>query len=203
MNFKTLAAITIIASLSFSMNAQTSKKVLSAHNSIHREQLANAKSKLDKSVIAGMLKEDVAKREAQVSYLSPESAAMMSDLLKEANRHLGKPYRSGSKGPSAFDCSGFSSYVYKQFGYTLSPCSRTQYSEGVKVDRKELREGDLVFFTSRRSGKNVGHVGIVVSADNQSGQFKFIHAARTGIKVDKCEGYYANRYIGARRIVTE
>lgn len=203
MNFRTITAVALVFACGMTVSAKTSRKALSAHQSIHREQLANVKSKLDKTVIADMLKEDVAKREISTPSLSAESSAMISDLLTEANKHLGKPYRSGAKGPKAFDCSGFSSYVYRQFGITISPSSRTQYTEGVKVDRKELRAGDLVFFTSRRSGKNVGHVGIVVSADNETGKFKFIHAARTGIKVDNCEGYYAGRYVGARRIITE
>ena len=69
------------------------------------------------------------------------------------------------------------------------------------MERKKLQTGDLVFFTSRRSGSSVGHVGIVVSADPQTGDFKFIHAARTGIKVDDCKGYYEGRYLGARRII--
>ena len=78
--------------------------------------------------------------------LSPESQTMINDLLAEANKHIGKPYRHGMKGPNAFDCSGFTSYVYKQFGYSISPASRIQYTDGVKVDRKHLRKGDLVFF---------------------------------------------------------
>ena len=71
------------------------------------------------------------------------------------------------------------------------------------MERNDLRKGDLVFFTSRRSGKNVGHVGIVVSADNESGDFKFIHASVKGVKVSDFEGYYLGRYVGARRIITE
>lgn len=195
--------IIVAASSAAGAFAQTPSKALSAHNRIHQQQLANVKLGMDKSVITGMLKEDVSKRENAVKALSSENMAMINDLLSEANRHLGKPYRAGSKGPKAFDCSGFSSYVYRQFGYNISPSSRDQYKEGEKIDRKELRKGDLVFFTSRRSGKNVGHVGIVVSADNQTGEFKFIHAARTGIKVDNCAGYYEGRYLGARRIIND
>lgn len=93
---------------------------------MHREQLANVNSRLDRSVINNMIKEDVSKRESAVAAsLSPESSAMINDLLKEANKHIGKPYRHGSKGPKAFDCSGFSSYVYKQFGYTISLLAHT------------------------------------------------------------------------------
>lgn len=203
MIFKTLFATTIILACGLSVSAQTSDKTRAAHNRIHQEQLANVKSKLDKRVVADMLKEDIAKREMKADGLSQESQEMIADLLSEASKHIGKPYVHGAKGPRAFDCSGFSSYVYKQFGYTISPSSRAQYNEGISVDRKDLRKGDLVFFTSRRSGKNVGHVGIVVSADNSTGQFKFIHASIKGVKISDFEGYYVNRYIGAKRIITE
>lgn len=204
MNFRTLTAVTALLLCGIATNAQTSAKARAAHDHIHRQQLANAKSRLDKTVISNMLKEDIAKREsAEEAGLSDESSAMITDLLTEARKHIGKPYVHGAKGPRAFDCSGFSSYVYSQFGYSLSPSSRTQYTQGVSVSRKNLRKGDLVFFTSRRSGKNVGHVGIVVSADNETGNFKFIHASIKGVKISDFEGYYVGRYIGAKRIITE
>lgn len=182
--------------------AQSSSKSRKAHQKIHSEQLANAKIGMDKSVIANMMKDELASRE-EVNALSVESQSMIKDLLGEANKYIGRPYRHGAKGPSAFDCSGFTSYIYRQFGYSISPASRTQYTEGVSVNRNDLRKGDLVFFTSRRSGKNVGHVGIVVSADNETGNFKFIHASIKGVKVSDFEGYYVPRYVGARRIITE
>lgn len=203
MNCKTLIAAAFFLVSGVIANAQTPVKVLSAHNKIHHEQLSNVKSRLDKNVITNMLKDDVAKRETSESDLSEESARLISDLLGEANRYIGRPYVHGAKGPRAFDCSGFTSYVYRQFGYKISPSSRTQYTEGTKVDRKDLRKGDLVFFTSRRSGKNVGHVGIVVSADNSTGNFKFIHASIKGVKVSDFEGYYLGRYVGARRIIND
>ena len=199
-----LAGIMLVA-CAVTGNSETKKQALRAHNEIHRSQLANVKSsKMDASVIGNLLKDDVAKREnSVVKGLSAENDRMLNDLLCEARKHIGKPYRHGSKGPKAFDCSGFSSYVYRQFGISLSPASRMQYTQGEKVDRKELRKGDLVFFTSRSSCRNVGHVGIVVEADNKTGAFSFIHASIRGVKIDNCEGYYAGRYIGARRVVTD
>lgn len=128
---------------------------------------------------------------------------VIDDLITEARKHIGKPYVHGAKGPRAFDCSGFSSYVYRQFGYKISPASRMQATEGVKVANGDLRKGDLVFFTSRSSGGGVGHVGIVVSADNATGKFKFIHASIRGVKISENEGYYRSRYLGARRIITD
>lgn len=174
-----------------------------AHMDAHRRQLANAKSShIDRSVITDFIIEDVRKRE-EPAKLSVATSSMLDDLLAEARTHIGKRYRHGAKGPSAFDCSGFSSYVYRQFGYNISPSSRDQYTQGTPVDRKNLRKGDLVFFTSRNSGKSVGHVGIVVSADNDKGTFKFIHASIKGVKISDFEGYYVGRYIGAKRIINE
>lgn len=210
MNLKSIICSLAIVCGTMVSVAQTSPNALSqgaknTHHKAHRQMLANVKSsKLDRSVVNDLLKNDIAKRESEV--LKGESAEhqqLVADLLKEANKHLGKPYRHGMKGPYAFDCSGFTSFVYKQFGYSISPASRIQYTDGEKVDRKNLRKGDLVFFTSRSSGKNVGHVGIVVNADNETGAFKFIHASIRGVKISECEGYYANRYVGARRIIND
>lgn len=182
-------------------------KTLKIHQMAHKQQLANAKMRMDKSVLKDFVKTDVDRREAEAlgeKALSAESSAMLGDLLKEARKHLGKRYRSGAKGPSAFDCSGFSSYVYRQFGFELSSSSRAQFLQGEEVGRDELREGDLVFFTGRNRRGGVGHVGIVVSADNEKGTFRFIHASTSGgIKIDGCDGYYAPRFLGARRVITE
>ena len=78
-----------------------------------------------------------------------------------------------------------------------------QYTQGTPVARNDLRKGDLVFFTSRSSGKNVGHVGIVWEADNEKGTFKFIHASIRGVRISDFEGYYVPRYVGAKRIITK
>lgn len=205
MKFGTILSTLAIVATAIAGNAQTHHSSRSMHQKMHQQQLAAASiNKMDRSVVKDLIKDDVANRESKVvAGMSAETDRMLSDLLKEAHKHIGKPYRHGMKGPSAFDCSGFSSYVYKQFGYTISPASRAQYTEGTAIDRKQLRKGDLVFFTSRSSGRNVGHVGIVIDADNETGKFKFIHASIKGVRVNECEGYYEKRYVGARRIVAD
>lgn len=203
MNIKTaLTTLIISAAAILPVSAQSTGSSREAHRRAHQAQLANAKYRMDKSVINGFIKQDVEKKELS-SPLSAESTALVADLLKESHKHLGKRYVHGAKGPSQFDCSGFTSYVYKQFGYSLNPASRAQFLQGEEVKRNDLRKGDLVFFTSRRSGGNVGHVGIVVSADNEKGTFKFIHASIKGVKVSDFDGYYVPRYLGARRIITD
>ena len=128
----------------------------------------------------------------------------ISNLLDEAMSHIGARYRSGSKGPYSFDCSGFTSYVFKQLGSAnIGSSSRDQYARNIPVSRDEMQRGDLVFFTSPRSGRGVGHVGIVVDVDPVSGTFNFIHASSSeGVKVsNSTDGFYARRFIGVRRVL--
>ncbi|MDE5586133.1 MAG: C40 family peptidase [Muribaculaceae bacterium] len=200
---KTRLYIAIAMILMCGLPQMSQAKTRNAHAEAHRQQLAAAKNiGLDKSTITKMVEADIASRESAKS-ISAETDELLNDLLNEARSHMGKRYSSGSKGPNAFDCSGFSSYVYRQFGIKLSPSSSDQYNnEGEKVDRKELRKGDLVFFKGRSTRGGVGHVGIVVDAD-EKGNFTFIHAATSkGITISNCnEPYYASRFVGGKRVI--
>ena len=141
--------------------------------------------------------------------MAAEEAASDSPLamamVDYASKFIGTLYRSGASGPSAFDCSGFTSYVYKNFGITLSRSSRTQYLEGEKVSINNVKPGDLLFFSSRGSGRGrVGHVAMVVSVDNEAGTCRFIHAStKRGVVYQNFPdgGYYQRNFIGARRII--
>lgn len=204
---KLVLTLLIICCSAMTCGAQEANTSL-LHRQAHRDLLANAaKSRLDNNVLQDMMLRDFAVRgEAEeADGMSAELTQMLGDLLKEARSHLGKRYRSGAKGPSAFDCSGFAGYVFRQFGVTLGASSRDQFGQGEKVERESLRPGDLVFFTGRNSrSRTVGHVGIVVTADNESGNFTFIHASTTGgIKIDGSTGYYSGRYMGARRVLAD
>lgn len=133
--------------------------------------------------------------------VSNYDVASMENLMDEAFSLIGTRYRSGASGPGGFDCSGFTSYLYRQMGIELNRSSRGQYTQGEAVANNNLQTGDLVFFTSPRSGKGIGHVGIVVDYDPINGNFSFIHASIKGVKVSKSnEPYYSRRYVGARRI---
>lgn len=197
----------IILSVAFAAIPTIAQKSKDVHREMHSHLLANAKVGIDKSVIQSYIKQEVENKEIKSGFegLSEESIAMISDLLDEARSHTGKKYVYGSKGPNTFDCSGFTGYVFNQFGINIGTSSRGQYTLGTEVSKKNLRPGDLVFFTSPRSGKGVGHVGIVVSADHENQTFKFIHASVSkGIRIsDSSESYYVKRYIGAKRIINE
>lgn len=128
-----------------------------------------------------------------------------TDIVNTAMKYIGVPYRSGRMSPkTGFDCSGFTTFVFKKENIQLTRSSRSQFLEGTEISKLEhLQKGDLVFFggSSRRSN-TIGHVGIVTDVNPSTGTFSFIHASRTGIRVSSSdEPYYAKRYVGARRVL--
>ena len=128
--------------------------------------------------------------------VSSSSQSKGNDLISYAYKYMGKPYVWGAEGPRSFDCSGFTKYVYKAFGVNLPHYTGSQIGEGSSVSRKNLKQGDLVFFNT--DGSSVSHVGIYVSND------EFIHASSGSGKItvsNLSEGYYNSKYVGARRIL--
>lgn len=135
------------------------------------------------------------------------AAQVAEDITEYAAQFLGRKYVWGATGPKNFDCSGFTSYVFRKQGIELHRTSRAQYTQGEKVDRDDLQPGDLMFFSSPRSGKGkVGHVAIVVDVDENTNQVTFIHAStKKGITYQKFPdgGYYSRNYIGAKRVISD
>jgi cell wall-associated NlpC family hydrolase len=125
-------------------------------------------------------------------------------IIRYAGNFMGTPYRMGGNTPKGFDCSGFTQYVFKEFNYHLPRTTEEQGKMGAKIaKKKDLKPGDLVFFTgNNQRSKRVGHVGIVVDV-NGRGNFRFIHASTTrGVMISRdTESYYKSRYLLARRIV--
>lgn len=139
--------------------------------------------------------------EAKVSV--PYNSMFGESVVKTALQYLGARYRSGMSGPTAFDCSGFTSFVYGKENVSILRSSRSQFTQGTPIARiSDLKKGDLVFFGGSGRTRSVGHVGIVTDVDPSGSNFSFVHASRSGVKVsDSNEAYYSRRYIGARRIV--
>lgn len=117
-------------------------------------------------------------------------------IVRTASRFQGVRYRWGGSSRSGFDCSGFTRYIFRhKAGVELPHSASAQFRMGKRVPRDQLKPGDLVFFQTYRRGAS--HVGIYI------GNGKFIHAssARGRVRVDSLnEGYYRQRYLGARRI---
>jgi len=117
-------------------------------------------------------------------------------VVDYAKRFLGVPYVYGGNGPSSFDCSGFTKYVYAHFGYTLNRIAADQVKNGVYVDKSNLAPGDLILFANTSSGY-IGHVGIYIGND------QFIHASTNSyeVRIDRLSGYYSTVYHSARRVL--
>ncbi len=123
-------------------------------------------------------------------------SSLGQQIVDYAKQYLGTPYVYGGNGPNSFDCSGYTSYVYRHFGYTLNRTASGQLSNGTSVSKSELQPGDLVFFKYNTT-KAAPHVGIHI------GDGQFIHASTNTytVKIDNLtSGHYANVYVGARRL---
>ncbi|MPQ43254.1 bacteriocin biosynthesis protein [Clostridium tarantellae] len=107
--------------------------------------------------------------------VAPPSGQSADALVNYAYQFIGRPYVYGATGPNAFDCSGFTQYVFGKLGYGLSRTTFTQVNEGSYVPRDQLAKGDLIF--TRPSASGPQHVGIY------AGNGQMIHAARPGVGV--------------------
>lgn len=146
-------------------------------------------------------------------------------IVENATKLLGLPYVYGKQGPDAFDCSGLTSYVFKQAGIIIPRTSLEQGNSGKPVSKEELQPGDLVFFDTRSTNdpsdigvdtsdligllpdlnstqssfipSKVTHVGIYL------GQNKFIHASSGAemkvVVADLNNKYFTQRYLFAKR----
>lgn len=124
------------------------------------------------------------------------SASADSKMDAVITKTLGTSYKMGGTSLAGFDCSGFTSYVFKNLGLTLPRTSQAQYKTGTAVSKTNLREGDLVFFNT--SGRGVSHVGIYV------GNGKFSHSSSSrGVTITSLsDSYWSKRYVGAKRVMS-
>ncbi|CAA7196201.1 Murein DD-endopeptidase MepS/Murein LD-carboxypeptidase [Chryseobacterium potabilaquae] len=125
----------------------------------------------------------------------------MSDILKDAEKYIGTPYKFGGNTSSGFDCSGFTVKVFQENDYQLPRRSLDQAATGKKIDIKEVKPGDLLFFATA-GGSRVSHVGIVHDIGS-NGEIKFIHASTSkGVMISSLnEKYWNKAYLHAQRVL--
>ena len=134
---------------------------------------------------------------AQVDASVAASSGKGSQIAQYALQYVGCPYVYGGSSPSGFDCSGFTTYVMKHFGYTINRTASSQMDNGTSVSKSQLQPGDLVFFNSGNSSKRATHVGIYTG----NGQFVHASTSTTGVIIsDLNSSYYSSTYVGARRL---
>jgi cell wall-associated NlpC family hydrolase len=110
---------------------------------------------------------------------------------------VGRPYRNGGADPDGFDCSGFTRYVFAQYGIQLPREVKDQFEVGGPVEPDEIALGDLLFFTTVAAGAS--HVGISLGGD------RFVHApsSKGVVRIERTTtAYWSQRYVGARRIIS-
>ncbi|PST82186.1 NlpC/P60 family protein [Pedobacter yulinensis] len=122
------------------------------------------------------------------------TADVVLDFAKDL---IGVPYRYASGSPSkGFDCSGFVTYVFRNFGFRVPRSSHEYAQAGKPVKLADAKPGDVILFTGTNSRvRRIGHVGIITSVNN--GEVEFIHSSsgrEKGVTITSLnEGYYKRR----------
>ena len=125
-----------------------------------------------------------------------DAVSLRADVLGIARRQLGSAYVYGASTPGAFDCSGLSSYVYRNAGRSIHREADSQMQDGLIIAKENLQVGDLVFFRASGSPWLASHVGIY------AGDGMLIHSSTSKgvIYSSLSQSYYYGTYVGARRI---
>lgn len=158
----------------------------------------NGKTGYVRSDYMTITKEALSSRGTEAAAASAASSKG-SEIVAYAKQYLGVKYVYAGASSKGFDCSGYTMYVMKHFGYNLPYTATGQMGYGTSVAKSALQPGDLVFFCdpSRSGGKAASHVGIYIGSN------QFIHASSGGGKVQidsLSKAYYAKYYVGARRL---
>lgn len=141
--------------------------------------------------------------------VTSSSSVKGTEVVNYAKQFLGVPYVYGGASKSGFDCSGFTMYVYKNFGISMRHGAQAQAKLGTVVNadkssasslKQNLQPGDLVFFLDYETMDEIGHCGIYIGDGN------FIHASSGSgycVKINSLlpGEYYNTRYCAARRII--
>ena len=125
-------------------------------------------------------------------------------LIGFAKKLIGIPYRYATSNPDVgFDCSGFVSYVFKNFGFKVPRSSSEFVTTGKPVSLQDAKVGDVLIFTgSNPKVRKIGHVGIIYSINGD--EIHFIHASSgkaNGVTITPLNTYYKSRFIKAVSII--
>jgi cell wall-associated NlpC family hydrolase len=141
---------------------------------------------------------EIARTDPSTDVLAPvrHSAESVQNLFSDVKQYLGIRYRFGGQTPSGFDCSGFVRFMFsRSLDMQLPRSSREMSAIGTRVQRNELKPGDLVFFQNAKN--RINHVGIFI------GNNTFVHSSLSrGITRDKLnESYFDKRFATGVRVL--
>jgi chitinase len=138
------------------------------------------------------------KKSANVAVIAP-NARQSNSVVSRALKAVGTPYRWGGTTPGkGLDCSGLVKYAFNGVSDVNLPRTSNAMAQGhgQKVERKDLKPGDLLFFNIK--SRNVNHVAIYLGND------RFVHAPRRGkaVTVDTLKKpYWNSHYMVAKRVL--
>jgi cell wall-associated NlpC family hydrolase len=164
--------------------ARSDKRVKSTNSHKEKRYVFNNASTTEKSEIA-----------------TKPNILLRDEVVMKALQYTGRDYRPGGKSPeTGFDCSGFTSFVFRHHGIQLGTSSDLQAKQGIQKSRSELEPGDLVFFGS---GEKISHVGIVASHKPQ--ELEIIHSTTSaGVKIDNISksDYWQSRFLFGTDVIS-
>lgn len=182
----------LLRSVSAAEAAKIQKQLRIASNAAPKRSKVAAATKSAPKLVASA---KPAPRNARPS--GSNSPKVGSSLVSTALAQLGTRYVWAGTARGGFDCSGLTTWVYRQHGKSIARRASLQAKQGEAVSKANLAPGDLVFFKTLRSTR-INHVGMYI------GDGKFVHASSGAgkVKVDSInQGYYSRRLAAARRIV--
>jgi hypothetical protein len=209
-----LFKLTLISSLVFLTACSNKEAKIKTNTTTQQLSVYNiiGISEPQKELVHFTLKEDSPQIETYKEYISEDIEVIsyrteppifhydtINQIELNAKSFLGIPYVWGATGPSKFDCSGFTQWVYRDVGINIPRVSKDQARVGQYIQYQNLQRGDMVFFDTkkRRAGK-VTHVGIYLGSGD------FIHASSAGKQVViynfNEKSFYKKRFLWGRRV---
>ena len=160
---------------------------------------------LSNTVYAGKTARPHSERYSSTSF---DTDSITSDnILEFAESLIGTRYRSAASDPNrGFDCSGFVSYVFRNFNFTVPRSSREFISVGKKIRFEDAKPGDIILFTgTKKHTRKIGHIGIVYQSGNDD-EFKFIHSTSGkihGVTISAMDKNYRRRFVQIIRLLKQ
>ncbi|SNR14844.1 C40 family peptidase [Tenacibaculum jejuense] len=136
------------------------------------------------------------------SVRTKDLSQLANRIIATANTYKGTRYKYGGVTRKGMDCSGLIMTSFKQNGLSLPRTSYDMSTQGKQIPLKNVRKGDLLFFTTNpRKPRRISHVGLVTSVKN--GIIYFIHASsKRGVTVNNMsQKYYKRNFAKAKRVL--
>lgn len=135
------------------------------------------------------------KQKAQKLLTDRDRVERIERIIEKGTIFLGTPYQYGAEvgDLTAFDCSSFVAYLFKEEGIIMPRSASDQMQMGMKIPKEEIQRGDLLFFDTELNG-NIEHVGIYL------GNNEMLHVSTSkGVQITSLFDYWHDRYVVATR----